>query len=255
MLEIKAKQKLTQYDGKEVRAAILLHYVLCEEKNIRLCMKTLAKLLGIKNKANFDNLHRMIGNYRGTAVPASKKSSSSSSLPLQRKTRSTAPEAESIIPRLAIRLSSLVNDPNGFSNRAQKLFQEVQGFIETIPRARREDYKREITQWRHAYEAACFYYVVSLTQTKKLSRVSSRKQQQSQDGGREDDHSRNLELNDLLEASPGMTYAVLKQVVKHLGELVSENGSSQAKGGSKAESRCCRGVWKRKEGEGFQSQR
>jgi hypothetical protein len=66
LLHIKAGPTLSTFDTKEIRAAILLDYVVREVKGTRLDHKTLLKALGIneKNKLKFMALHDTVGNYR-----------------------------------------------------------------------------------------------------------------------------------------------------------------------------------------------
>ena len=225
LLNVKAPStKLATHDSPEVRAALLLEYVAREEKNLRLSMKTIAKALGIKNKAQLETLHRMIGNYRRKDVPLSamgvdRRATGNSSGPI-RQTRNSSAPVESTIPCLAIRLSSLVNDPNGFSRKAQQLFQDILEYVEALPHIRKQDFKLEIQRYRSAYEAACFYHVVAATQTKKLSTRGQSQQRQHQHPT-DEDRNHPLELEDILEASPDFSHIVLKQVLKHLGEMVA----------------------------------
>lgn len=247
LMEIKANRKLSPIDSKEVRAAILLDYVAREEKGIRLDHKSLLQALGIngKNKAKFTQLHGMIGNYRGPE-PAKLPSTdgptrrSQSETHLQQQQHQPSLPQESFIPRLAIRLSSLIPDPNGFAFKAKNLISDIQEFVHTLEMPRRADQLTDIQRFQASYEAACLYHVVARTQTKKLSRMSKPKQKQGSATAKElEELHRPLEVEDILKACPNFSAKDFKEVCKHVEGMViqidaaKEEASKQRKAASR----------------------
>ena len=233
---------LKNVDKPELRAACVLEYVCRKEAGIRLCQKTISKSLGARD-GNFNNLHRMIGNFlEAPQVPAVSRRANPRRNASQTTTQSEPLDQpkESTIPRLSIRLNSLINDPNGFALKAQTLFDEIVEYVDGLKGPRKKDQQNDIQRFRAAYEAACLYYVVSKTQTKNLSRMSktqknSQQQQQVNPIVRhEDDPHRTLEISDIIDASPEFTVTDFKAVVKHLQSLAVEMEESKANNARKA---------------------
>lgn len=255
LLEIKVNRKLSPLDSKEVRAVILLDYVCREEKGTRLDPKELMKALniGTKNKSKFTQLYEMIGNYRQSppqqqptikppAIKQQKPTTRGGALLgrnlQQHQHQPASPDTEnsdggSIIPRLAIRLSSLILDPNGFAKQAQQLFEDIQEYVHTLKMPRRSDQLTDIQRFYACYEAACLYHVVGKTQTKKLARVSKQQKQKislmnnNNHNNESAEHqqlqqNRRLEMDDILLACPNFSDRDFKQVCKHVETLVME---------------------------------
>lgn len=227
---------LRNVDKPELRAACMLEHVCRKEAGIRLCQKTISKSLGAR-AGNFKNLHKLIGNFfeEPQLHAVSRRVNPRRNSP-QATTQTVAldqPE-ESIIPRLSIRLNSLINDPNGFALKALTLFDDIVDYVDGLKNPRKKDQQNDMQRFRAAYEAACLYYVVSKTQSKNLSRISksqkiSEQQQQVNPMARqEDDPHRTLEISDIIDASPDFTVTDFKAVVKHLQSLAVEMEESKA---------------------------
>ena len=229
------QQLIKKFDTKELRAACMLEYVCRKAAGIRLDQEIIAKSLGVKNNTNFGKLHRLIGNYlEEPKLPTATRSNPkrNSSQPTQ---RSQVEQKESIIPRLSIRLNSLIHDPNGFALKAQTLFDDLITYVDGLKGPRKTGHQTDIQRFRAAYEAACLYHVVAKTQTKKLSRMSKKQgnSQQTNSTGQDDDPNRTLEISDIIDASPEFTVTDFKEVVKYVEILIIEMEESKAKNASK----------------------
>lgn len=243
LLEQKAPQKLIKKaDTRELRAACVLEYICRKEAEKRLCQETLVKALGTKSKANFDKLHSLIGRYISVgpnllpAATARTNPRRASTQPVP--TRSEFEQQESIIPRLSIRLNSLIHDPNGFAVKAQTMFDDLLEYIDGLKGPRKDGQRIDIQRFKAAYEAASLYHVVSKTQTKKLSRMSKHKKGSNPQATaaairHDDDPTRILEISDILDASPDFTVEDFKHVVSHLETLITEMEELKAKNARK----------------------
>jgi len=234
--------KLGRLDRREVRAAIVLEYIVRQHGHVRLSLKELAGAVGMKQK-NFNELHGTIGNYlqpthqvstiKRKAAPANVPSKTQKQALQQQqkwqqqgsskrpKLRSTE-ERRSIIPNLAIRLVSHIADPHGLSKKAQALMDDIQNYLETLPAHERRGWVYDMQRYGPAYEAATFYCC--------QQGVGNSKSSSNRNNDTDEDAGRSLQLEDLLEASNQFTYLQLKEVLPHVKELaakVKEHKSKQ----------------------------
>jgi len=255
-LERRVPQKLGTVDAKELRAACLLEFVFREEKGSgsRLSTKVLAKSLGT-SKSNFDKLHSRIGNFRGPGINTERCSQQLSSSSANNTSGTST--STTTIPRLCFRLVSLLDDPNAVCLRAERLFEEMKAYVDTLKGARKKDQETDMKRFQAAYEAAILYHVVSEFSPRRLAaRVTAqqylkrRKQRirasiqrhvrpgESQllagnNSDQEDEHTRPLEINDIVDASSSFTIKEFKPVLNHVEKLIQEMEDAKAKAAEK----------------------
>ncbi|CAB9508151.1 expressed unknown protein [Seminavis robusta] len=227
-------QQLTTGDSARMRAAVLLDYAVRQDKNVRLCQTSMMKALGLKKKTqknNFIILGNRIANYldepRATSRNAAKiiqrNNPRQQLLGAVPTTTTKETQTKNNIPRLAIRLSSLIHDPHGFAVQAKQLLQDLHRFVETLQMPKRADLQHDMTRHPECYGAACLYHVVAKTQTKKLSaRQQQTKQPQNATRKLEDDTNRPLEIADILTACPNFNENVFKEICRYVESLVED---------------------------------
>jgi len=255
-LERRVPQKLGTVDAKELRAACLLEFVFREEKGSgsRLSTKVLAKSLGT-SKSNFDKLHSRIGNFRGPGTNTERCSQQLSSSSANNTSGTST--STTTIPRLCFRLVSLLDDPNAVCLRAERLFEEMKAYVDTLKGARKKDQETDMKRFQAAYEAAILYHVVSEFSPRRLAaRVTAQQYLKRRKQGirasiqrhvrpgesqllagnnsdQEDEHTRPLEINDIVDASSSFTIKEFKPVLNHVEKLIQEMEDAKAKAAEK----------------------
>jgi len=255
-LERRVPQKLGTVDAKELRAACLLEFVFREEKGSgsRLSTKVLAKSLGT-SKSNFDKLHSRIGNFRGPGINTERCSQQLSSSSANNTSGTST--STTTIPRLCFRLVSLLDDPNAVCLRAERLFEEMKAYVDTLKGARKKDQETDMKRFQAAYEAAILYHVVSEFSPRRLAaRVTAQQYLKRRKQGirasiqrhvrpgesqllagnnsdQEDEHTRPLEINDIVDASSSFTIKEFKPVLNHVEKLIQEMEDAKAKAAEK----------------------
>jgi hypothetical protein len=165
---------------------------------VRLSLKDLAAITGVK-LVQFELLHKTIGNYlqnnssaalqrRGgvasrSSIPTTKRAAGATATVAtmssnnrqardltqaaqdtnhkRRKLRS-ADERPNRIPDLALRLAAFTADPYGFARSAVTLLKDLETHVQALPSVHeRRGHLYDMTRYRAAYEAACFYHIVT----------------------------------------------------------------------------------------------
>ena len=206
-----------RHDHDLTRAAALLEYVVRETEGTKIPIKTLAQASFLK-LANFQKLHQLVGNFlvntsasklkRSSLLSASNHNNSSSSSGRHKLLPSS-------IPSLAIKFGPYVKDPTGYASQAQDLFQKIEHHAKTQMASASDSRAQlyDLQQYQRAYEAACFYVVVTNTQ-------KSSARQDHPDGDASEKST--LDLQTLLDASTDFTEIQFKHVYKYIEKLLEE---------------------------------
>ena len=213
-----------RHDHDLTRAAALLEYVVRETEGTKIPIKTLAQASFLK-LANFQKLHQLVGNFlvntsasklkRSSLLSASNHNNSSSSSGRHKLLPSS-------IPSLAIKFGPYVKDPTGYASQAQDLFQKIEHHAKTQMASASDSRAQlyDLQQYQRAYEAACFYVVVTNTQ-------KSSARQDHPDGDASEKST--LDLQTLLDASTDFTEIQFKHVYKYIEKLLEEFKQQQKK--------------------------
>ena len=189
LLSVKASQpgQLGKGDSQESRAALILEQVVrMDGRRQKLSLQMLTKVVGV-NRKHLEALQLKVDNYLtetessgrivghtitkkrslstisvGRTVSVSSNSSIHSLS--SRSLRSEQHPKSSSFPMLSIKLGPLLEDSNGFCQRAQELFTDIQEHIQTsrtINEHHRRDYKADLSKHQSAYEAVCFFLIAT----------------------------------------------------------------------------------------------
>jgi hypothetical protein len=188
-------------DNDLKRACALLEYVVREREGYKIPMHRLARAACMKER-DFAKFHQMIGNFRRN---------SSSSIQTSRSLRKGATPTAAIgqtssIPSLAIKLGTYVQDSNGVSVRATKLYQDLMSHAKNLPASERGHQLRDIKDHQKAYEAACFY--IAATNENTTNNRPTRMHD-------EDDDNKQLEISNVTDVSNEFTLAEFKNILQH----------------------------------------
>eukprot|EP00980_Cylindrotheca_fusiformis_P027748 scaffold22549_cov98-Cylindrotheca_fusiformis.AAC.4 len=190
-------------DNDLKRACALLEYVVREREGYKIPMDRLARAACMKER-DFIKFHEIIGNFRRNSVASLRKN----------KTPANQIRQTSSIPSLAIKLGTYVQDSNGVSLRATKLYQELVTHARTMLASERINQLRDINDHRKAYEAACFYLAATNGKITKTRTTTM--------GQNEDDDSKRLQVSNIMDVSNEFTLAEFKNILHHAQTLCQE---------------------------------
>lgn len=197
-------------DNDLKRACALLEYVVREREGYKIPMHRLARAACMKER-DFVKFHEMIGNFRRN---------SKSAIQITRLRKGTTPTIggqTSSIPSLAIKLGTYVQDSNGVSIRAAKLYQHLMRHAKNLRATERIHQLRDINDHQKAYEAACFY--IAATNGENCKTGSSGKNDN-------DDDNKQLQLSNIMDVSNEFTLAEFKNILQHTQAICQERQDS-----------------------------
>lgn len=194
-------------DNDLKRACALLEYIVREREGYKIPISSLAKAACMKLR-DFENFHALVGNFRGSFSSASKQTSLS--LKKGGKQSRHTSSNQSSISSLAIKLGSYVQDANGVSVRAIKLFSDIKC------NAKSKYQLQDMQQHQKAYEAACFYIAATSDDASK-----------SHKGLLDDDNNKLLEISNISDVSTDFTLAEFKSILHHVQNLRETTPPSQ----------------------------
>jgi hypothetical protein len=202
---------LGKQDNDLKRACALLEYIVREREGFKIPMNRLARAACMKER-DFQKFHELVGNFRGSFASA-QSNQTSRLLKLGGKQIRKFHSNQSSIPSLAIKLGSYVQDSNGVSIAAIKLFERIERHTQNMAASERGYQLRDMKEHQKSYEAACFYLAATSDKF-----VKSHKRIQN-----DDDDNKQLQVADILNCSTDFTSAEFKNILDHVQNLCKES--------------------------------
>lgn len=232
-----------KYDNETKRACALLEYDARDynvnnndgDKRVEVPMERLAKAAFMKLR-DFRDFHEKIGNFRDnlriTAKTKSKakgkgqKDEGGSRKGAGSSNKSGIVFRMSSISSMAIQLGAFVSNSSDAAMRAQKLFQDIVGVLESSTKKGGIYGLRDVEKNQSSYEAACFYLIATSGQGKQDKNASIRRRRKVSNAFDDGDDTQQLDLNTFMEITN--VPSQFRTILDYVSELKTEIESKQS---------------------------